>query len=271
MVTFPPAKINIGLQVLGKRDDGFHNLNTVFYPIPFFDALELIPDHSSDNLSLVQTGNVLDVPPDHNLVSKAYDILRNEFPEIKGVRAHLHKAIPSGAGLGGGSSDAASMLKLLNEVFRLNLAHEQLCVYALALGSDCPFFIYNNPALARGRGELLSSVELDLSSYEILLVNPGIHINTGFAFSQLKEFSKETDLVKAVALPVQEWKDKIVNDFQKPMAAAHPEIKELIDLLYGSGAAYASLTGTGSTVYAIFEKGKKPSFKFPSSYFFRWC
>ncbi|RYG22980.1 MAG: 4-(cytidine 5'-diphospho)-2-C-methyl-D-erythritol kinase, partial [Chitinophagaceae bacterium] len=256
MVTFPSAKINIGLQVLGKRVDGFHDLNTIFYPLPFYDALELIIDHSTNDISFRQSGIGLDVTPEQNLVSKAWRLLKADFPAIKGIHTHLHKSIPSGAGLGGGSSDAASMLKLLNDVFHLNINIEQLCVYALSLGSDCPFFIHGAPSLARGRGEVLSGISLDLSSYDILLVNPNIHINTGYAFSQLKKYSEEIDLEKAVALPVSEWKKTIVNDFEQPVTEAHPEIKELISLLYNRGALYASLTGTGSTVYGIFEKGK---------------
>ncbi len=271
MITFPAAKINIGLQVLGKREDGFHDLNTIFYPIPFFDALEVINDDSSEDILLTQTGFKLDTTESTNLVAKAYYLLKEKHPEIKGAHVHLHKSIPAGAGLGGGSSDAASMLKLLNDCFALNLTKEQLSVYALTLGSDCPFFIYGKPSLAQGRGEKLTEINLDLTPYDILIVNPGIHISTAWAFSQLQKFSKPALLEQHVLQPVSEWKQSIVNDFEMPVGQAHPEIRETIDLLYNAGAMYASLTGTGSTVYGIFKKDEKPPINLPTTYFIRWC
>lgn len=271
MVTFPSAKINIGLQVLKKRNDGFHELNTLFYPAPFYDALEVIADASAGDIILDQTGAGLDVAPGENLVAKAYHLLRKDFPQIAGIHAHLHKTIPSGAGLGGGSSNAAFMLKLINEVFALNLSHSQLCSYALTLGSDCPFFIDNVPAIANGRGERLSPVALDLSMYNLVLVNPGIHINTAWAFSRLTKFSEATNLARNIQAAVQQWKHTIINDFEAPVFEAHPQILSVKNALYEAGALYASLSGTGSTVYGIFNGDLKPSFTFPSSYFIKWC
>jgi len=181
MLSFPNCKINLGLHILGKRDDGFHNLETVFYPVPFKDALELIPS-TNTGIEFTATGLAVDGNAADNLCAKAYHLLKKDFPEIPTIKIHLHKAIPLGAGLGGGSADAAFMLKLLNEKFKLNLSTDQLINYALQLGSDCPFFIINKPCLATGRGEMLEEIAVDLSAYKIVLINPGIHINTGWAF-----------------------------------------------------------------------------------------
>ena len=271
MIAFPPAKINIGLQVLGKRADGFHDLNTIFYPLPFYDALEFVRNENGPEFSFGQTGLRLNITPEENLVAKAYHLLKANHPKIGNISAHLHKAIPSGAGLGGGSSDASSMLKLLNDAFQLGLSTAQLLGYALTLGSDCPFFINNKPALAGGKGEKLSALQLDLSGYDILLVNPGIEINTGWAFSQLKSFKNFVDLSEAIHLPMQEWKTCIQNDFEAVVFESHPEIAQITRSLYSAGALYASLTGTGSTVYGIFPKDQSHHVNFPSSYFIKWC
>ena len=197
MIVFPNCKINLGLKILGKRDDGFHNLETVFYPIPFKDALEIIANTQNKNgVEFTGTGLAVDGEAIDNLCVKAYQLLKNDFPQLPAVKIHLHKAIPMGAGLGGGSADAAFMLRLLNEKFNLNLSTPQLLNYALQLGSDCPFFISNKPCMATGRGEVLEEVAVDLSAYKIVLINPGIHINTGWAFSQLSHFSKPLDSLK---------------------------------------------------------------------------
>ncbi|HEX2683264.1 MAG TPA: 4-(cytidine 5'-diphospho)-2-C-methyl-D-erythritol kinase, partial [Ferruginibacter sp.] len=180
MIVFPNCKINLGLHILDKRHDGFHNLETGFYPIPFNDALEIIPGTA---LEINTSGFVVDGKAEDNLCMRAYQLLKNEFPELSPVRIHLHKAIPMGAGLGGGSADAAYMLKLLNERFQLGLSTEQLINYSLQLGSDAPFFIINKPCFATGRGEILEEIAVDLSKYRIIIINPGIHINTGWAFA----------------------------------------------------------------------------------------
>ena len=185
MIVFPNCKINLGLHILGKREDGFHNLETVFYPLLFRDALELIPaTNNTTEIEFTGSGLAVDGNVSDNLCVKAYYLLKKNFPQLPLVKIHLHKAIPMGAGLGGGSADAAFMLKLLNEKFNLNISTPQLLNYALELGSDCPFFIINKPCIATGRGEILEEIEVDLSAYKIVLINPGIHINTGWAFSQ---------------------------------------------------------------------------------------
>ena len=264
MIVFPNCKINLGLKILGKRDDGFHNLETVFYPIPFKDALEIIANTQNKNgVEFTGTGLAVDGEAIDNLCVKAYQLLKNDFPQLPAVKIHLHKAIPMGAGLGGGSADAAFMLRLLNEKFNLNLSTPQLLNYALQLGSDCPFFIINKPCMATGRGEVLEEVAVDLSAYKIVLINPGIHINTGWAFSQLSHGSKPLDSLKGsdgskpsdpYKQPIETWKHDLQNDFEAPVFAAHPQIKTIKESLYNEGALYAAMSGSGSTVFGIFDK-----------------
>lgn len=257
MLSFPNCKINIGLQVLGKREDGFHEIETVFYPVPLYDALEIIP---SANLEFTITGLPVDGSMEDNICVKAYQLLKKDFPQLPFVKIHLHKAIPTGAGLGGGSADAAFMLKLLNDTFKLNLTIQQLINYALQLGSDCPFFIINKPSDAKGRGEKMEEIEVDISKYKIVLVNPGIHINTGWAFSQLsKQAYDEKTFIRTsksinqiIQQPIISWKEELINDFEAPVFKAHPTIKEIKESLYKLGALYASMSGSGSTVYGIF-------------------
>lgn len=257
MLSFPNCKINIGLQVLGKREDGFHEIETVFYPVPLYDALEIIP---SANLEFTITGLPVDGSMADNICVKAYQLLKKDFPQLPIVKIHLHKAIPTGAGLGGGSADAAFMLKLLNDTFKLNLTIQQLINYALQLGSDCPFFIINKPSDAKGRGEKMEEIEVDISKYKIVLVNPGIHINTGWAFSQLsKQAYDEKTFIRTsksinqiIQQPIISWKDELINDFEAPVFKAHPTIKEIKESLYKLGALYAAMSGSGSTVYGIF-------------------
>lgn len=257
MLSFPNCKINIGLQVLGKREDGFHEIETVFYPVPLYDALEIIP---SANLEFTITGLPVDGSMADNICVKAYQLLKKDFPQLPFVKIHLHKAIPTGAGLGGGSADAAFMLKLLNDTFKLNLTTSQQINYALQLGSDCPFFIINKPCVAKGRGEKMEEMKVDISKYKIVLVNPGIHINTGWAFSQLSKqvYDEKTNLrtgksiQQIIVQPISSWKEELLNDFEAPVFIAHPKIKEIKETLYKLGALYAAMSGSGSTVYGIF-------------------
>ena len=253
MIVFPNCKINLGLHILNKREDGFHNLETVFYPLPFTDALELMP---STNNEIEFTGTGLSVYGNaaDNLCVKAYHLLKKDFREIPAVKIHLHKAIPLGAGLGGGSADAAFMLKLLNEKFKLNLSTDQLKSYALQLGSDCPFFIINKPCFATGRGEVLEEVAIDLSGYKIVLINPGIHINTGCAFSQITPAQPAKSIKEIIRQPVNTWKDELKNDFENAVFTAHPAVKAIKEGLYAQGAIYAAMSGSGSTVFGIFEQ-----------------
>ena len=253
MVTFPNCKINLGLHILAKRDDGFHDIETVFYPIHFKDALELIT-HTNGNteVDFTATGLAVDGKPEDNLCIKAYHLLKKDFPQLPHVKIHLHKTIPMGAGLGGGSADAAFILKLFNQKFQLNLSTSQLLNYALQLGSDCPFFIINKPCFATGLGEELEEIPIDLSAYKIVLINPGIHINTGWAFSQITPAITKKSAKEIIKQPIETWKDELFNDFELPVFAAHHQIKWIKETLYQQGANYAAMSGSGSTVFGIF-------------------
>jgi 4-diphosphocytidyl-2-C-methyl-D-erythritol kinase len=252
MLLFPNCKINLGLDILRKRDDGFHNIETVFYPIPFTDVLEVVTNTQTDSVEFTGTGLVVDGNAEDNLCIKAYRLLKRDFLKLPAVKIHLHKVIPMGAGLGGGSADAAFMLILLNDKFRLSISVEKLIDYALQLGSDCPFFLQNKPGFATGRGELIEELSLDLSSYKIVLINPGIHINTGWAFSQITPAQPKRSIKEIVQEPIETWKTDLKNDFEEVVFAAHPEIKEIKEELYRQGAIYASMSGSGSTVFGIF-------------------
>ncbi len=253
MISFPNCKINLGLHILGKREDGFHNLETIFYPVSFMDALEIMTNsNSKSEIEFTGTGLTVDGNTEDNLCSKAYHLLKKDFPQLPSVKIHLHKALPMGAGLGGGSADAAFMLKMLNERFHLNLSTDQLINYSLQLGSDCPFFLINKPCFATGRGELLEEISVDLSAYKMVLINPGIHINTGWAFSNITPALPPKSIKGIVQQPIDSWKEALKNDFEVPVFAAHPAIKEIKEALYTQGALYAAMSGSGSTVFGIF-------------------
>jgi 4-diphosphocytidyl-2-C-methyl-D-erythritol kinase len=270
MVVFPNCKINIGLQVIGKRADGYHDLQTIFYPVPIKDALEIIDDPTINSIEFSFSGITIDEKFENNLCIKAYELIKKDFPALPGMRMHLHKAIPMGAGLGGGSADAAFTLEMINKKYHLNLTHQQLKEYALLLGSDCPYFLINKPCIASGRGEILEDIQLDLSSYKILVVNPAIHINTGWAFSVLDTAGKITDLASVIKKPVSEWREIVFNDFEVPVFNAYPEIRSIKESMYSSGALYAAMSGSGSSVYGIFQKDAIPNLNFPAHYFYRW-
>lgn len=259
MLCFPNCKINIGLYVTEKRKDGYHNLETVFYPLAIHDVLEVVPVATAPQL--VITGKTVSGEKENNLVWKAYSLLQQHYPgQLPPLDIFLHKNIPMGAGLGGGSADAAYMLRLLNDYCKLNLNDETLAQYALQLGSDCPFFIYNTPQLAMGRGEKLTPVTLDLSAYSIQLICPQLHIATSGAFAKLKPKPAGFDLNKLPSLPIEEWKDNISNDFEASVFEMHPILAELKQNFYRQGAVYASMSGSGSALYGIFEKGKQAGF-----------
>lgn len=254
MVVFPNCKINLGLNIINKRADGFHDLETCFLPVPFTDALEIISsDNQSNPVEFTCTGLTVAGNPDDNLCVKAYWLLKNQYPALPAVKIHLLKAIPMGAGLGGGSADGAFTLMLLNNKFRLGIADEQLQQYALQLGSDCPFFVLNKPALAEQRGEKLHPIALNLKGYKLLLVNPGIHINTGWAFSQIKPGLPAKKIHYIIQQPVEAWKDELVNDFEQPVINNYPQLGVLKKILYSQGAVYAAMSGSGSTFYGIFK------------------
>ncbi|MBL0183963.1 MAG: 4-(cytidine 5'-diphospho)-2-C-methyl-D-erythritol kinase [Chitinophagaceae bacterium] len=255
MIVFPNCKINLGLHILSKRDDGFHDLETVFCPINFTEALEVISNPAShSDTEFTATGLKVDGSPSDNLCIKAYQLLKKDIPQLAAVKIHLHKTIPTGAGLGGGSADAAFMLKLLNDKFKLNLSTPELLNYALQLGSDCPFFIINKPCFATGRGESLEEISLDLSPYKIVLINPNLHVNTGWAFSQISPAMPKRNLKEIVGQPIATWKEELKNDFEEAVSAAHPRIKLIKEYLYRQGAIYAAMSGSGSTVFGIFDK-----------------
>ncbi|MBS1610219.1 MAG: 4-(cytidine 5'-diphospho)-2-C-methyl-D-erythritol kinase [Bacteroidetes bacterium] len=268
MIAFPNCKINLGLNITSKREDGYHNLETVFAPVSLKDILEVIhADNSNNPIQYSSSGIPIDNELSNNLCAKAYHLLKKDFQDIPAIQLHLHKTIPTGAGLGGGSADGAFMLKMLNTKFNLGLSPEQLIQYALQLGSDCPFFIYNKPCFASGRGEIMEPVELNLSGYKILLVNPGIHVNTGQAFSQLTPAIPKISIKEIVKQPINNWKVLLKNDFEESVFKQHPEIKEIKESLYKSGAVYSSMSGSGSTVYGIFEKSAVVNVSFPQHYF----
>jgi 4-diphosphocytidyl-2-C-methyl-D-erythritol kinase len=252
MIQFPNCKINLGLSILAKRADGYHELETVFYPISVSDALEILP---SDKLTLTQTGITVPGDPSQNLCLKAYHILKQDFPQLPAVQIHLHKNIPMGAGLGGGSSDGTSALLILNQQFSLGLNDGQLMHYASILGSDCPFFVYNKACHATGRGEVLTPIALDLSNYQFLLVHPGKHISTAWAFQQLNPHTKSESIQSIIQKPMTEWKDLLINDFEAPVFKAEPTLSNIKAQLYQLGAIYASMSGSGSSLFGIFPKG----------------
>jgi len=288
LLVFPICKINLGLKIISKREDGYHNLETIFYPVPIHDAVEVITNNGSGyqqtvtenitaeaahKVSLSTSGLVVAGETQNNLCVKAYELLKKDFPSLPPIEMHLHKAIPMGAGLGGGSADGAFTLTLLNKKYQLRLTIPQLQTYALQLGSDCPFFISNQPCIAYGRGEILHPLPVDLSEYQLAIINPGIHINTGWAFSQLSLATayKENELTTSILVeilqqPIGEWKHKLVNDFEVPVFKQHPILKEIKEKLYHLGALYASMTGSGSTLFGLFKKGEKMHVSMPETY-----
>ena len=269
MIVFPNCKINLGLHVVNKRDDGYHDLETIFYPIPLKDSLEIIVDTNAPNktIEFSQSGLLVKGNNQDNLCVKAYNLLAAEYPNLPAVKAHLHKAIPMGAGLGGGSADASFMLKLLNEKCNLSLSEEQLMHYALQLGSDCPFFIYNKPCFAKGRGENLSPFQLNLRGYQLVIVNPGIHISTAMAFSGCNPQNPSISLEEIVIEPIEKWKNLLINDFEDSIFRAYPEIEEIKKNLYSKGAIYASMSGTGSSVYGLFSASANINLGIPDNYY----
>ncbi|WP_207422683.1 4-(cytidine 5'-diphospho)-2-C-methyl-D-erythritol kinase [Desertivirga brevis] len=250
MIVFPNAKINIGLNILNRRTDGYHNLETVFYPIQIKDALEVI---QSEELSFTATGIEIPGHANENLCLKAWHLLKNDF-DIPSVGMHLHKGIPIGAGLGGGSADAAFFIRLMNEKFELGLSLEKMQAYARQLGADCAFFIKNEPVFAFGKGDEFEEVLLSLKSYYLVLVMPPVHVSTGEAYRGVKPQSPERSLKELIELPVGEWKYHIKNDFEASIFNNHPSIRGVKSALYEAGALYSSMSGSGASVYGIFKE-----------------
>jgi 4-diphosphocytidyl-2-C-methyl-D-erythritol kinase len=251
VVIFPHCKINTGLHITARRSDGYHNLETVFFPVPFYDVLEAVP---AADFKFTTSGADIPGNPADNICVKAFELMRRRFPQLPAVHLHLHKALPMGAGLGGGSANGTFTLRLLNQKFGLGMDTAALSALALELGSDCPFFAYNQPCYATGRGEVLTPVELDLSGYCVALVMPGIHVSTRDAFAGIEPAVPATSLQQLIQQPVSEWKHGIQNDFEKTVFGRHPQLAVIKQKLYDAGAVYASMSGSGSTVYGLFDK-----------------
>lgn len=254
MITFPNAKINLGLNIIEKRPDGYHNLETIFYPINLQDALEVTRRENNDKeYTLHISGSSLEGEPEDNLVVKAYKLLKKDYPGLLPVDIHMYKHIPAGAGLGGGSSDAACMIKLLNDKFSLGLSTERMEEYAVKLGADCSFFIRNKPVFATGIGNLFEPVELSLKGYHIILIKPDIFVSTRDAFAEIKPVRPAVSLKEIVKQPIETWKSSMKNDFEDSVFKKFPEIAAIKDELYDLGAVYAAMSGSGSSVYGIFK------------------
>jgi 4-diphosphocytidyl-2-C-methyl-D-erythritol kinase len=248
MIVFPNAKINIGLNVVSKREDGYHNLETIFFPLKLADALEFV---EAEDTKLTTSGIQIDSLPEQNLILKAYHLIKSDF-NLPSLHFHLHKVIPFGAGLGGGSSDAAFTFKMLNEYFNLGLSTQRLESYAAKIGADCPFFIHNKPTFATGIGNKFHNIELDFTDYEIALLKPNITVSTPEAYKNVIPRNPKFRLTEIIKTPVEQWKNLIVNDFEKSVFPKYPQIAELKQLLYDLGASFASMSGSGSAVFGIF-------------------
>lgn len=271
MITYPNAKINIGLSITERRPDGYHNIESVFYPINLQDAVEIKTiegEEPQGGYKLKVSGTILDGTPDDNLVVKAYQLLRKDF-NFPAQKIHLYKHIPVGAGLGGGSSDAAAIIKMLNEKFALGLTSEQMQNYAVQIGADCPFFINNTPVFATGIGNIFTPIEFSLHGKTIILVKPDIFVSTRDAYALVKPSPAAIPLTEAIKQPISEWKQIITNDFEKSVFAKYPEIAAIKDKLYDMGALYASMSGSGSAVYGIFDSPIEYADEIFSGYFCR--
>ena len=258
MITFPIAKINLGLNVVEKRLDGYHNLQTVFYPVPIMDALEIAPMSegfpSDVDCDLKVTNIHIEGDEQRNLVVRAYQLLKKDFPSLPRIHTHLWKGIPTQAGMGGGSSDCAYMIRLLNETFDLQLTNEQMQQYAAQLGADCAFFIESVPCYAEGIGEQLEPISLDLSGWYIGVVRPDIPVPTKEAFSRILPHYPALNCREVVMQPVETWRDNLINDFEESVFALHPEIGAVKEQLYKMGATYAAMSGSGSALFGLFKE-----------------
>jgi len=263
MIVFPNAKINIGLNVVARRPDGFRNLESCFYPVQWQDALEVVP---ATEKQFTLSGIPVPGGGETNLCHLAYNLLGRDF-DLPPVNMHLHKNIPIGAGLGGGSADAAFALRLYNDLFQLNLSPEALEDYARRLGSDCAFFIRNKPVFARERGDVFEPINLDLSGYYGVIVYPDIHITTAEAYSLVKIEQPEYSLQDALAQDISTWRDKVHNSFEDALFPKYPVLAQIKDFLYNQGAVYAAMTGSGSAIYGLFRTEVRfKEWAFPAAY-----
>ena len=258
MITFPIAKINLGLNVVERREDGYHNLETVFYPVPIKDALEVhvmaeaFP--SAVDCDLKVSNIQIEGDEQRNLVVRAYQLLKEDFPTLPRLHAHLWKGIPTQAGMGGGSSDCAYMIMLLNNMFGLGMTDNQMMQYAARLGADCAYFIKSTPCYAEGIGEQLQPVTLDLAGWYIGVVRPDIPVPTKEAFSRIRPHRPQKNCREIVAQPVETWRQELVNDFEESVFALHPEIGSIKERLYAMGATYAAMSGSGSALFGLFQE-----------------
>lgn len=252
MISFPNAKINIGLDVLRRRPDGYHEISTVMVPVPWCDILEIVPAKGNDT-TLTVTGRKVECPVEKNLVMKAYNAL-NEITPLPPLDIYLHKIIPDGAGMGGGSSDAAFTLTTICNLLQLDIPGHRLAEIASGIGADCPFFIYNSPMLATGIGTDLRPINLDLSRYAILIVKPPVHVPTKEAYQGLSPFIPDMPLEQRIKLSVSRWQDSIVNNFESSIFSKFPYVKAIKQAMIDNGAIYASMTGSGSAVYGLWER-----------------
>jgi 4-diphosphocytidyl-2-C-methyl-D-erythritol kinase len=253
MISFPNAKINIGLNIVEKRNDGYHNLETIFYPIPLKDALESNIKKDISATTLLLSGIPIDSKNNDNLIIRAYNLLLEKY-HLPPIELHLQKNIPMGAGLGGGSANASFALMLFNEQFKLGLSSDLLKEYATSLGADCPFFIENKPVFATGIGEKMTRINLSLKGYYLLLVKPDIFISTQTAFAGITPQKPKMHLNELISSPIIEWKDNIHNDFEDSIFLVYPILRQIKEKMYDQGAIYASMSGSGSTIYGIFKK-----------------
>ena len=271
MITFPIAKINLGLNVVERRSDSYHNLETVFYPVAISDALELTimnPKFPSAVDCDIKVSNIsVEGDEQRNLVVRAYQLLKQDFHQMPRVHAHLWKGIPTQAGMGGGSSDCAYTIRLLNEMFTLGLSDEQMIQYAARLGADCAFFILSRPAYAEGIGELLQPISLNLSSYYIGIVRPNIPVSTREAFSLIKPQKPAKCCREVVMQPIETWREELTNDFEQSVFTLHPEIGAIKQQLYDLGAVYAAMSGSGSAVFGLFQNEIDLAAHFPKDVF----
>ncbi|WP_375416431.1 4-(cytidine 5'-diphospho)-2-C-methyl-D-erythritol kinase [uncultured Hymenobacter sp.] len=251
MLTFPNAKLNLGLYVTARRPDGFHNLESVFVPLPWTDALEILPTPPGQTEApLTLTGRPIPGAPETNLCLRAYALLRTDF-NLPPVQMHLHKVVPIGAGLGGGSSDAAFALSALNKLFALNLPSDKLLAYARRLGADCAFFLENRPVLALEKGDVFEPIALNLAGTAAVVIYPNLHISTAEAYAAITPRPPRHALRAALARPIETWRQTVTNDFEEALTPHHPVLAEVKSALYAAGAAYASLSGSGSAVYGL--------------------
>jgi 4-diphosphocytidyl-2-C-methyl-D-erythritol kinase len=259
MIVFPNAKINLGLNIINRREDGYHNIETVFYPVPLCDILEITLSENGET-TFKQTGIIIDSSSENNLIIKALRLFQSDF-DLPALNICLRKQIPLGAGLGGGSADAAFMLKLLNDFSKAGLTEAQLEDAAAKLGADCPFFIRNQPVFAEGIGNIFMPLYFSLKDCFFVIVKPDVNVSTREAYAHIRPHKPQYSIREIIIKPVSEWKGRLVNDFEEGVFALYPEIDKIKQELYCAGAIYASMSGSGSSVFGIFQNNKLSSLK----------